>query len=80
MSMTIGGLVAMILSFVLTLFGIESSKEEVDALTEQVVALVGVLTFIVSAIITYYGRYRQGDINAIGIKTEEKPPERIIKP
>lgn len=62
MSVTISGLIGMILSLGLKGAGVEIVSEDIST-------FIYVAAQVLSAIVIYFGRFRQGDINILGGKS-----------
>ena len=61
MSLTIQGLLVLVLGKVLSWAGLEASNEALQGWVSTTISLIG-------ALVVYYGRYRQGDIKWWGGK------------
>ena len=70
MSLTVVGLIGMIVSYILTNAGISWTQEEVDEFAGHIMTVIGILGFIISTILAWYRRWTRGDINALGIKSK----------
>lgn len=61
MSITISGLIITVISFVVSRYGLPFTEAEINSVVIGLAEVIGIA-------IAWYGRYRQGDITALGTK------------
>jgi uncharacterized membrane protein len=66
-SLTFAGVIGVLIGYILRYFGITASDEEVSTVVEAISALATTAGII----LTWYGRYRQGDVNLLGVKKKK---------
>lgn len=67
-SLTQGGNYGQLISMIVMVIGFTKNPAEAEAVSTAVMITVGLITYGISWIATFIGRYRKGDITPLGFR------------